>query len=476
MIPPDVRARIAATLLICATFAFAGDGLWAYFAPDDMMNLYGAWSTSAADVLRGDRPLGALVYRALFAIFGLNPLPYRVVCFSLMLANTALLFVLCLGLARSREVGVLACLIGAYHAHLADLYYSTGTAYDLLCYLFTFLTLVIYIRIRESGTYPTWRQNCVLLILYICALGSKEMAVVLPLYVTIYEWLYHGEIRHPWSHFSKWLARGAQFFWISIPVTVLYVVLKLTGPHSMTTNPAYAPHVSIHVFMSRWKYYLTDLFYGVITFNSAKAIILWAILIGVAVLARRRELMFAWCIIFAGTLPFIFIAPRGLFVMYLTLPGWYLYAGTSIVMMRDWLLQSLPRWSNQFGVRSEQLLLFVTVAVVLAPLHLREKLIGSGWPIVAEAHFGGQVRPVIEHLSLQHRSLPRGARVLFLSDPYPADEWILTFIFRLYFKDKEIRVDRAKVWPELAEAAVRAQYDRVFVFDAGGLKEVGQTD
>ncbi len=86
-----MRGRIAATLVICATFAFAGDGLWAYFAPDDMMNLYGAWSGSAADVLQGDRPLGALVYRGLFAMFGLNPLPYRVLCFALMLANTALL-------------------------------------------------------------------------------------------------------------------------------------------------------------------------------------------------------------------------------------------------------------------------------------------------------------------------------------------------------------------------------------------------
>src|SRR5260370_35464333 len=106
----------------------------------------------------------------------------------------------------------MACLIGAYHAHLADLYYSTGTAYDLLCYLFTFLTLVIYMGIRESGRYPTWRQNGVLLILYLCALGSKEMAVGLPLYVTIYEWLYHGQVRHPWPHPRKRLGPRRQFF------------------------------------------------------------------------------------------------------------------------------------------------------------------------------------------------------------------------------------------------------------------------
>jgi hypothetical protein len=474
VIPRDNRARIAATLVICATFAFAADGLWAYFAPDDMMNLYGAWSNSAADVLQGDRPLGALVYRGLFAMFGLNPLPYRVVCFALMLANAGLLFVLCAGLTHKREVGVLACLIGAYHAHLADLYYSTGTAYDLLCYFFTFLALVIYMRIRESGRYHTWRQNGVLLILYLCALGSKEMAVVLPVYVTIYEWLYQGEIRHSWPNLCKWLVHGAQFFWISTAITILYLVVKLAGPHSMIANPAYTPHISMHVVMAGWRHYLTDLFYGAITFNSAKVVMLWAMLIGLAVLARRRELVFAWCVIWIGALPFIFIAPRGFFVVYLTLPGWYLYAGASLVMMRDWLLQSLPRWAKWFDVRPEQLLLFVTVAALLVPLHRREKLIGNGWPIVAEAHFGGPVRPVIEQLALQKRSLPRGARVLFLSDPYPTDEWILTFMFRLYYKDKEIRVDRAKVWPELANAEVRAQYDRVFVLDTGGLREVGQ--
>ena len=65
--------------------------------------------------------------------------------------------------------------------------------------------------------------------------------------------------------------------------------------------------------MARWKFYLTDLFYGIIAFNSFKAIMLWAMLIGLAVIARRRELIFACCVILVGALPFIFIAPRGLF-------------------------------------------------------------------------------------------------------------------------------------------------------------------
>src|SRR5438105_10862432 len=76
---------IAATLTIAVLFLiFAGDGLATYFTPDDMMNLYGAWFRPLAEQ---DRPLGALVYRCVFAGFGLDPLPYRILCFALLSLN-----------------------------------------------------------------------------------------------------------------------------------------------------------------------------------------------------------------------------------------------------------------------------------------------------------------------------------------------------------------------------------------------------
>jgi hypothetical protein len=62
--------------------------------------------------------------------------------------------------------------------------------------------------------------------------------------------------------------------------------------------------------------------------------------------------------------------------------------------------------------------------------------------------------------------------VLFLSDPYPIDEWVLTFMFRLHYRDKNIQVIRAKVWPALAAPEVRQQYDRVYVLDDAGLRQV----
>jgi hypothetical protein len=379
--------------------------------------------------------------------------------------------VFCLRLTRSREASVLACLAGAYHAHLSGLYYSTGTLYDLLCYFFVLLALDYYLGIRAAGSFPNWRQNAFLIGLYLCALGAKESAVVLPPTVALYEWIYHS--RQPysgfrlWHGFRLWLAPGAAFLYWSIPITVFFILFRTMGPHAMTRNLDFVPHISLHVFLTGWKHYLTGLFYGAIRFNSFNVVMLWALLLGFAALTRRRELLFAWCAIVVGVTPFIFIEPRGFFEMYIALPGWYLYAGSALVLMRDALLRHLPRLSEAFHVRPEQLAMFVIVAALLIPLHRHEKPLDNFW--VADSDRA--VRPVLEQLAAQHRPLRRGARVLFLSDPYPIDEWILTFMFRLYYRDKNLQVVRAKVWPALADAEVRGQYDRVFVLDDEGLRE-----
>jgi hypothetical protein len=105
--------------------------------------------------------------------------------------------------------------------------------------------------------------------------------------------------------------------------------------------------------------------------------------------------------------------------------------------------------------------LFAGVALVLLPLHLRQKPIGNRW--VAPAH--AAVRCVTERLKEIAGPLPRGAKVLFLADPYPKNEWMLTFIFRLYYQDDAIRVDRARAMRVFPDAVAQAEYDRLFVTD-----------
>src|SRR6266571_946073 len=149
-----------AIIAILILFAFAADGLRVYFTGDDLMNTYGYWTHPTVQIIKEAvifypaeifRPLGALFYLPLFKHYGLNPLPYRVVSYALLLANLGLLYLFCLRLSRSKEVAALACLLGAYHAHLGDLYYNSGTIYDLICFFFFYLALIYYMKIRQEG-------------------------------------------------------------------------------------------------------------------------------------------------------------------------------------------------------------------------------------------------------------------------------------------------------------------------------------
>jgi len=434
------RNTIFAALLIAGIFlAFAGDGLRAYFTPDDMMNLYGAWFRPLAE---SDRPVGALFYRILFTAFGLNPLPYRIACFAILSANLTLLYILCLRLSGSREVAALACLLGAYHAHLADLYYSTGAVFDLLCFLFYFGALALYIQVRERAV--PWR--ILVLALYLCALGAKEMAVTLPLFLALYDLIYYPPAPRLASTLP-WVARELRRLWPFALLTAAFILYKTTGPARMTTNAAYLPSFSWQVLAANWRHYAYDLFYGAIQFTGLRIVLLWAVVLALVIVLRKRDLLFAACVILIGILPVVLIAERGFYAIYLTLPGWYLLAARSLTTARHRLL---PR-----AGAAAPAILFLLVAACLVPLHLRQKPRGNGW--VAEAH--ESVRCTLQ--PLRYYDVPRAAKVLVLNDPYPDGDNILLAMFRLSFRDEDIQVRHLKSPSAPPPGEV---YDRVFTY------------
>jgi hypothetical protein len=448
---------IGACLVTLAIFwKFAGDGVRAYFTPDDMMNLYGA---CFRPLLQSDRPLGALFYRTMFAAFGLNPLPYRIACMLLLLANLALLYAFCRRLALSREIAALACLLGAYHARLADLYYSTGTIYDLLCGVFYMTAFLYYVRARQTSKFR-WRQAAIFFSLYLGALSAKEMAVTLPVVLLLHDLLYHPPLR-AWQSLRDWTKSEALALGPVVLMTAAFLFYKTAGPGSMIGNPDYRPSFTWSAFTAAWAHYCSDLFYGAVTFSSLRIVALWTILIAIAALLRRRVLLFAFLFLFIGILPVAFIPLRGFFAIYLTLPGWYLFAATALVAGRDAIAQKFHPFRRGPARIAMQTTLFLALALALRPLHRREKPFGKGWVPAAHA----AVRSVLEHLGEVAGPLPLGAKVLFLSDPYPKDEWMLTFIFRLYFRDDTIRVDRVRAMRAYPDPTALSEYDRFFVTD-----------
>ena len=96
------------------------------------MNLYGYWAPPLGKVALAHllfwskfvRPLGALYYLPLYAVFGLNPVPFTVVRIAILLLNTVVFYHPAAWLLRSRWMALLATFPIAYDAGMGHLLHS----------------------------------------------------------------------------------------------------------------------------------------------------------------------------------------------------------------------------------------------------------------------------------------------------------------------------------------------------------------
>jgi hypothetical protein len=450
-----LAARLGPGLFLIAYLLwFAGGGLRARFTGDDLMNLNFHLTPSAARLLLSNltywstayRPMGGIVYVAIYRLMGFHPMPFRIVAFALLMVNLWLMYRVCLRLTERREIALLATLLVTYHAWLVNLYYSTGTIYELLCFAFYFAAFDYYLGIRQAGKMLNWRQWACFLALYICALNSKELAVTLPLCLAAYEWIW----RRPAEGFRPWIG-------VAIPalVTVPYVIGKLTGPASLVANPLYRPAVSPARYLHTFHLYLNVLFYQDHFFRDANTIALVAAMLGLALWQRSRPLLFAWVFVLFSVLPFIFVPHYSGFFIYLPLAGWALYIATALEMLR-----------KRFAKRMPPAILFLAVALGLAPLHARE----SSKSMLVFASADLPTTEMAAQLQRVQPAVPRGAHLFFESDPFPAQTFYLVFLVRLFYRDLTIEVARAKD----GNPGGVGNFDAVFRWDDGSLAKVEQ--
>jgi hypothetical protein len=458
--------RFVASAAIAAWFLnFAHGGLQAGLSGDDLMNLYGYLQKPAPtlllDTLRfwstAYRPLGALFYIPLYQLFGMNPLPYRIACFAILGLNLVLLYRFCARLTNSREIAFLATFLASYHAWFVDLYYSAGTIYDLLCYALYLSAFLVYTGIRARGRAPGARGLIAVGVLYVLALDAKEMAVTLPLFLVLYELIFHSAaLRHP----RLWIVREARAVWLTGAITLVYIAGKLTGPGSLIENPAYALTISPVRFLKTFHLYLNPLLYQEHWFHDSNTVQLLVGMLALAVWRRNRTLLFAWFWLLLTILPVSFIAHYAAFFEYLPAAGWALYAATLLVMARHAFLRLLPRALARGPMlqRTSQAVLFLGLAAFLAPLDARQapktvQLFMSVQPPSSQLaqNFSG-LRPVLR----------RGARILFVDDPFPKDSYFLLFTTRLFYRDMTLDVERTRTQP--VPPSEYSRYDAVFEF------------
>ncbi|MGJ5817241.1 hypothetical protein [Paludibaculum fermentans] len=450
-------------------FLFAHHGLSAPFSGDDLMNLHGYLSRSTVSLLVDNlcywstayRPLGGLFYSALYHYFGFDPLPFRVACFAIMTLNLGLLWRFTLRLSGSRETAFLALLIAGYHAWFVDLYYSTGTIYDLLCYAFYLGSFNLCLRVRPLA----WRHLAVLIVLYVCALNAKEMAVTLPVLLAAYELIYHRHALRE-SGFA-WLLGAGRGVLVTSLLTLPYVAGKLLCAGSLVENPAYHLSISPGRYLDTFHLYLNPLLYQDHVFRDPNTIQLLLAMLALALCSRSRPLLFAWCFVLLSLLPVAFIAHYSAFFLYLPMAGWSLYAAGLLVIARRLLTSLVLRFAAIRGGQEKRLHLIsvitlpVLLALFLAPQHRRES--------VKTLHIFETAQPPSRQLAAEmlalRPTLPRGGHVLFVGDPFAPDEYFLLFLTRLLYRDMSLTVDRTSPQQPLR----RHHFDAVFTFQCGHL-------
>jgi hypothetical protein len=457
------RWAVAAALLVYS-LAMSWDRIGFHFASDDMMNLghyfqQGSRGALAAQLLLWKgfyRPLGAAFYLPLYHWFGLNPAPFQIAIFLILAINALVLFRLAIALGASDLAAGLAALVVAYHAGLTNLQYNTDMIYDVLCFSFLIGAMTFYASIRGQGRKLRWYQIAIFLLLYLCALNAKEMALTLPLLLVSYEWCY-GE-------------SGKRSFTVAALAAVMAAVSlygKKFGVEPLLGQPAYQPVFTLQRFMSFQKASLADLFGHTLNPGWRGVLVIRSIVTYLAWRRNRPLLRFSWIWMLVTPLPIMFLEGRVQGNLYVPLAGWAMFIAVifldlahavSAVLVKETLFQRLGRKGAFALLVVCGVLLWVNRMRYLTTAEVRPSAAKQG---IVTAQVLAQLRELNPHV-------PPRSQVVFLNDPFT--DWDMTFIGMLWFGDRSVHVYNQRT--EHLSTGELARMDHVFDFVNGKLVQL----
>ncbi|MBL8174581.1 MAG: hypothetical protein JNK48_07925 [Bryobacterales bacterium] len=436
-------------LVVVYFCVLAGDALLAHFAADDMMNMaayhgLSAWELAFANLRFYStfyRPLGGVYYASIFSFAGLNPLPYRIVVFVLLLLNIGLFYRFIRAITGSMpqaQGGVILC---AYHHAMVVVYYFNSQIYDILCATFYYLAFTHYLRARSRGPLTASSITSVS-VLYVLSLNAKEMAVTFPVFLLLHE-----------AVFCR--LRSLRPILVTASITAIFIAGKCLGPNPLIHMKDYRPVFSLDAFLHGHGSYIESMFYldgGTLT--PLETVLFWAVLLAYALLRRSRLILFCICWIILSPLPIVFIGRLGGPAMYVPLPGWMMLL-TAIAADILGRFPPIPRnWQR--------------AAAVVALITLGWHHYNGKRHVMPSIHRGQQLTwRTIQQVDNAGISLPKGARVLVLNDPF--QDWDMVFILQLYYRDPTLHVDLARKMEPKPSAGQLREYDAVLQFEAGRL-------
>jgi len=133
------------------------------------------------------RVVSNVVWAPMYGLFGFNPVGYTLVNITLYALNAVLVFYFIQVVFKNRTVAFFSGLFFVLSAVGSDVIFWKCVINSLLCLCFYLLTLITYVRFRESGN-----RKFLLLSLgcYCFAMFSKEEAASLPAIILMLEFLF----------------------------------------------------------------------------------------------------------------------------------------------------------------------------------------------------------------------------------------------------------------------------------------------
>lgn len=466
-----VRASWLAGLAIACYFAyFAKGALRAHFALDDPMNMGFYWRPgllrSMASVVMlwrpSYRPMGAAFYLPIYHLFGMNPLPYRIVVLAILAANIFLSYRIAMLLSQSRAAAALTAVLVAAHASMTPLYYNTSMIYDVLAFFFTAVMLWVYMR---GGL--TWMHGAAVAALYLAAINSKEIAVVGAAWVVAYEALVSKE--------RRWTIPA-----ILVAIGIAFTATRVFGSHSLSQEEGYRLQLTAHRFFVNARIYLNDLFYTSWFSTSRRVVIAWGLAAIVCAIARRRALWWAWFAASTAMLPLLFtMEPRAGGSLYLPLLAFALWASLAATVwftppevkrgtersvhppvvsegrrfaFRDRVVSPLSQWMAA-----------ALVALMVVPTTIEWWKDRAEW-LLRDQRLTWSVLTQIRDLPSKPKP---GSRVLIEQNPF--QDWDTYFLANLVWNDHTLDIRLAN---KMNEPADPSRFDWVLTFDEDHLRVV----
>ena len=474
MIARRIYTRGKVTLCVAAAgcfilwLALTAEGLKGGFTGDDLMNLYGAVhappSEIAGDLLlffrpsRTFRPAGTAFYRLLFEGFALNPLPLRIFCHGLILVNSILACFLLKRLAGSWEAGLMGAALHLCHREFGWFYVNGGLCYDLLCLFFYSLAFLYYLRARESGRPIGPLQLAIWSCLYVLCLGSKEMAVSLPLMIGVHELLHNPPTDWSGRALGRWLLNEGRVPMWGALMTLAFIVGRVYGPGALTSMEAYRPVVSLDAYLDHARHFLWCASGRPGWMKPGVAAVIAVLFVAVAIRSRLPALRFglAWMLI--GILPVAFIQQRGLDAVCIPSLGLALFVAAG--------LDSLAKRGGRIAALAIFLAILGRIPYEDMTVEVR------------------RIRAVDAELRERLPEISGRARVLLLENPLPPHGWTMVQLIALRYRDRHpttFRLDLVmKHWKpaEVAdfEVVLSVVNGRLVLCDAAPFQRVAVSD